>query len=188
MADDSKPKTIKELQKEIPSNTDVGRRLAKALVAVDYEAAMLSANLLEYMLKQAITTKFILLGKDHLESIFSDGGNGPLSTFSAKIKLAYALGIVSAETRVQIERIREVRNHFAHHKDKVSFKHPSVISVCSLFKKNKHLTNEQSIIFLKKYTSKVMYVQTCFFVSLSLKNYISRLGTIDPIELPIDLF
>ena len=47
-----KPKTLKELQKEIPSSGDVGRRLAMAEVAEDYEAAMLSANLLEYMLKQ----------------------------------------------------------------------------------------------------------------------------------------
>jgi len=188
MADDSKPKTLKELQKEIPSSTDVGRRLANALVAVDYEAAMLSANLLEYMLKQAITTKFIRLGNEHLESIFSDGGNGPLSTFSAKIKLAYALGIVSAETRLQIERVREIRNHFAHHKDKVSFKHPSVISVCSLFKKHKYLTDEQTIIMFKKTTPKVMYVQTCFLVALDLKNYIRRLGSGDPIKLPIDCF
>ena len=81
-----KPKTLKELQKEIPSSGDVGRRLAMAQVG----AAMLSANFLEYMLKQAIT-KFIWLGNDHLESIFSDGGNGPLSTFSAKIKLVHAL-------------------------------------------------------------------------------------------------
>jgi hypothetical protein len=44
-----KPKTLKELQKEIPSSGDVGRRLAMAQVAEDYEAAMLSANLLEYI-------------------------------------------------------------------------------------------------------------------------------------------
>jgi hypothetical protein len=58
-----KPKTLKELQKEIPSSGDVGRRLAMAEVAEDYEAAMLSANLLEYMLKQAIITKFIWLAQ-----------------------------------------------------------------------------------------------------------------------------
>ena len=91
MAGDSKTKNPQGLQKEIPSSGDVGRRLAMAQVAEDYEAAMLSANLLEYMLKQAIITKFIWLWNDHLEPIFSDGGNGPLSTFSAKIKLDHAL-------------------------------------------------------------------------------------------------
>jgi len=91
VAGDSKTKNPQGLQKEIPSTGDVGRRLAMAQVAEDYEAAMLSANFLEYMLKQAIITKFIWLGNDHLESIFSDGGNGPLSTFCAKINLVHAL-------------------------------------------------------------------------------------------------
>jgi hypothetical protein len=188
LTDDSKPKTIKELQKEIPSIRDVGQRLAMALRAEDYKADMLSANLLEYMLKKAIITKFIPLGNDPLESIFSDGGNGPLSTFSAKIKLAYALGIVSAETRLQIERVKEIRNHFAHHKDKVSFKDPSVISVCGFFKQRKGLPLKESILTMKMPTPKVMYVQTCFFVALDFKMYIKRLGTIDPMELPIDSF
>jgi Mannitol repressor len=139
-------------------------------------------------LKQAITTKFVRIGNDYLESIFSDGGNGPLSTFSAKIKLAYALGIVSAETRLQIERVREVRNHFAHHKDKVSFKHPSVMSVRDFFKQKKSLTEDERKLISKRLTPKFMYVQTCFFVSLDLKNYIKRLGSADPIKLPIDCF
>jgi len=99
VADDSKPQTLKDLQKEIPSPDEVMRRLAMAQLASDYEAAMLPASLLEYMLMQAITTKFIPLGQDHLESLFSDGGKGPICPFSAKIKIAYALGILSSETR-----------------------------------------------------------------------------------------
>jgi len=116
-------------------------------------------------LKQAITTKFVRIGNDYLESIFSDGGNGPLSTFSAKIKLAYALGIVSAETRLQIERVREVRNHFAHHKDKVSFKHPSVMSVCSFFKQKKSLTEEDKETNIEKTYTKI-YVCTNLFLCI----------------------
>jgi len=120
MTGGSKPKTLKDLKNEISSREEVMSRVALAQIASDYEAAMLSASLLEYMLMQAITTKFIPLGKDHLDSLFSHDGAGPLCTFSAKIKLSYALGILSPETRSQIERIRIVRNHFAHHKDKTS--------------------------------------------------------------------
>ena len=86
MADGSKPNTLKDLQKEIPSHEEVMRRLAMAQLASDYETAMLPASLLEYMLTQAITTKFVPLGKDHLDSLFSADGHGPLCTFSAKIK------------------------------------------------------------------------------------------------------
>jgi hypothetical protein len=146
MDGDSKPKTLKEMQKELPTSVDVIGRLAIAQLAEDYEAAMLSASLLEYMLIQGITTKFIPLGNDHLDSIFSDAGNGPICTFSAKIKLTYALGIVSADTRVQTEIIKDVRNHFAHHKDRVSFEHPIVMAKCALFKQPKILNNEGEIL------------------------------------------
>jgi hypothetical protein len=168
VADDSKPKALKKLQKEIPSRHEIGQRLAMAQLAEDYEAAMLSASLLEFMLRQAITTKFIPLGNDPLESIFSDAGNGPLCTFSAKIKLAFALGIISIETRLQIERVKEIRNHFAHHKDRVSFEHPSVKAECEFFKQLQQL----------RYTElspKLMYVQACFYLASKLKEYIIML-------------
>ncbi|MGA7385570.1 MAG: hypothetical protein WBW81_13015, partial [Methylocella sp.] len=80
MAGDSKPKTLKDLKNETPSREEVMSRVAMAQIASDYEAAMLSASLLEYMLMQAIKTKFIPLGKDHLNSLFSNDGSGPLCT------------------------------------------------------------------------------------------------------------
>jgi hypothetical protein len=173
VADDSKPKTLKELQKEIPSSDDVMRRLAMAQLASDYEAAMLPASLLEYMLKQAITTKFIPRGQDHLESLFSDGGKGPICSFSAKIKIAYALGILSSETRSQIERIRIVRNHFAHHKDKSSFDDDIVKVECLKFKGHKGLKNLREDLRKARestITPKLRYIHACFFVCSALSN------------------
>jgi DNA-binding MltR family transcriptional regulator len=41
-------------------------------------------------------------------------GNGPLSTFSAKIDLCSLLGIVSAPIKSDLHIIREIRNEFAH--------------------------------------------------------------------------
>jgi DNA-binding MltR family transcriptional regulator len=191
VTDDSKPKTLKDLQKEIPSADDVMRRLAMAQLASDYEAAMLPASLLEYMLMQAITTKFIPLGQEHIDSLFSDGGKGPICSFSAKIKIAYALGILSSETRSQIERIRIVRNHFAHHKDKSSFDDDAVKIECLKFKGHKGLKNlpekfrkaRESTI-----TTKLRYVQVCFFVCSALSNYIIATGTLGDMRAPVDCF
>jgi hypothetical protein len=83
MAGGSKPKTLKDLKNATPSREEVMSRVAMAQIASDYEAAMLSASLLEYMLMQAITTKFIPLGKDHLDSLFSNDGarSQPKSNF-----------------------------------------------------------------------------------------------------------
>ena len=47
--------------------------------------------------------------------------NGPLSTFSAKIKLAYALGFIRKQTFEDLEAVRRIRNDFAHSADDVDF-------------------------------------------------------------------
>jgi hypothetical protein len=41
-------------------------------------------------------------------------GDAPLATFSAKIRLAYALSIFGSSTRDDLDTIREIRNAFAH--------------------------------------------------------------------------
>ena len=41
-------------------------------------------------------------------------GNGPLSSFSAKIDLARLLGIITETIRLDLHNIRRVRNDFAH--------------------------------------------------------------------------
>ena len=40
--------------------------------------------------------------------------SGPLGTFSAKTRIAYAIGIVSKDVFADMNQIREVRNKFAH--------------------------------------------------------------------------
>ncbi len=43
-----------------------------------------------------------------------EGFNAPLGTFSARIKAAYALGLISEEQHKDINLIRKIRNEFAH--------------------------------------------------------------------------
>jgi len=44
-----------------------------------------------------------------------DGFNAPLGTFSARIKACLALGLVTKEQYDDLERLRKIRNEFAHH-------------------------------------------------------------------------
>lgn len=48
-------------------------------------------------------------------------GEGLLATFSAKIKMGYALGLFGPETRDDLNILREVRNACAHSKRPISF-------------------------------------------------------------------
>jgi hypothetical protein len=57
---------------------------------------------------------------------------GALSTFSAKIELAYALGLTSNDVRRNADYIRDIRNVFAHRVAPTSFKTKEVAAVCRL--------------------------------------------------------
>lgn len=167
---DTTIKSLKEIQRETPDTKDILSRLALAQTVNDYQAAMQSASLVEFMLMQALLTKFIPMGKDHLDGLFSDATNGPISTYSAKIKMSYALGIIGSETKSQLERVRIVRNHFAHVKDSTSFSDASVAFECAKFKKPKMLKNFPEA--LNHNVPKLLYVQTCFFTCVDLSGLI----------------
>jgi DNA-binding MltR family transcriptional regulator len=52
---------------------------------------------------------------------------GPLSTFSNKIAMARALDIVSAHTFQELEKIRKLRNAFAHSSELLNFSSPQIV-------------------------------------------------------------
>src|SRR5690554_3598617 len=43
-----------------------------------------------------------------------EGFNAPLGTFSSRIKAAYALGLITKDQFLDLERLRKIRNEFAH--------------------------------------------------------------------------
>jgi len=67
-------------------------------------------------------------------------GNGPLSTFSAKIDLCSLLGLISTTIKSDLHIIREIRNEFAHQivhrfeNTKLSFVSPHISDKCNALK------------------------------------------------------
>ena len=62
---------------------------------------------------------------DAPKSLFE--GNGPFSTLSSKIDVAYALGLLSSEERRELHLLRKIRNEFAHAVDhEISFDSPKL--------------------------------------------------------------
>jgi DNA-binding MltR family transcriptional regulator len=57
-------------------------------------------------------------------------GTAPLSSFSARIKLAFYLGKISKECRADLDTIRGIRNEFAHHAEVISFDRQSIADRC----------------------------------------------------------
>jgi hypothetical protein len=93
----------------------------------DRGAAIIAASLLEQLLEDAIVARFRPLLKGQKELLF--GPMRPLSSFSAKIELGYAIGLYGEVAHKNFDMIRDVRNKFAHVFDVLSFDHPDVVEL-----------------------------------------------------------
>ena len=106
----------------------------------DRAVGVLAAAYLEECLKELLLLR-IVEGSD--SRLF--GAHGPLATFSGKIDLAYAIGLLPMEVRDDMRRIKEVRNRFAHKIDDLTFEAPEIKAICGEFYvmfggQRKHLT------------------------------------------------
>ena len=57
-------------------------------------------------------------------------GYGPLANFGARINTLYAFGFINKSARDDLDVIRQIRNHFAHHPEQTSFEGEEVIRLC----------------------------------------------------------
>lgn len=78
----------------------------------DRGAGLLAAALIETILSDLLR-KRLVASPDQNDKLFS-GSNSPLGTFSAKIEMAYRLGVISKDLRDLIDGLRKIRNKFAH--------------------------------------------------------------------------
>ncbi|WP_215779878.1 MltR family transcriptional regulator [Paludibacterium sp. B53371] len=70
-------------------------------------------------------------------------GTAPLSSFSARIKLAFYLGKISKECRADLDTIRRIRNEFAHHAELISFDDQSIAGRCRNLQFSYHERTQQ---------------------------------------------
>jgi DNA-binding MltR family transcriptional regulator len=61
-----------------------------------------------------------MISDPKVDSLFDDS-NGPLSSFGAQIRCAWALGLIDSELRRDLDYIRKIRNEFAHREEQTSF-------------------------------------------------------------------
>lgn len=95
--------------------------LSKSLEAEsDRGCVLVVSSLVENALEEHISARLIpKVGKD--DELMSRSNNNPISTFSAKINLAYRLGIIPAHERKTYHQLRELRNACAHQIDQQDF-------------------------------------------------------------------
>jgi len=85
----------------------------------DRAAAIIAATNVEDALQECLIESMIDLPKSRLDAIF--GGDRPLSTFSAKIRIAAAFDCISDEVYGDLLYIKDIRNVFAHTRIHITF-------------------------------------------------------------------
>lgn len=91
----------------------------------DRACAVLGAALLDSRLESLYERRLRCFKEELLSS------NGPLGTFSARIRVARALAWISEDVRFDLDQIRSIRNDFAHCADHhLSFSNQSISDKC----------------------------------------------------------
>lgn len=94
--------------------------LGEAVVSeTDRGAVILLTTAVEDQLTRRIKIEMVSLTADQTNRLF--GPDAPLGSFSAKIKLGYALGVIDSDVACMCDLLREMRNACAHSGRAVSF-------------------------------------------------------------------
>lgn len=119
----TKVRTIEDLRK------DGEPFLVELLEGSEQSCALVGAAALDRKLQDALLTALPHKPKKLADELFVGAGK-PLSTLSAKINLAAALGIIPPASAANLHKIRRVRNFFAHTDAPLSFDAASIAPIC----------------------------------------------------------
>lgn len=122
-------RTIADLIREGKAGDDFKKVNQEVLVIHPRSAAILMAADLESTLEFAIIIRLKRNDEKTIDNLISR--DGPLSSFSAKIHLAYAMGLVDDDAFNDINIIRRVRNAFAHSPRPIDFSEEVIANECA---------------------------------------------------------
>lgn len=93
----------------------------------DRGVALLAAAYLDDCIAELLRQYFIIEGEERDTMFLPDA---VLGTFSSRIKMAFSLGLISAEERRDYNAIRDVRNKFAHRRAPLLFQESPIRDMC----------------------------------------------------------
>jgi len=105
---------------------------------------------IERRLEDAILFRLTRLSKSQWEGLF--GENAPLGTFSAKIKLGYAMRLYGLRTQADLNHIREIRNIFAHSERPITFATKRIKDLCAALHTPKRWPPDDSVYIRPAYS------------------------------------
>ena len=117
---------------------------------------VLGVALIEGVLRDAVLYHMVTLTDKERDQLL--GGYAPLSSFSALTKVAYAFRIIGPKTRDDLDRLRRLRNGFAHSQLVLSFETPELIDEISKLNCLSQLHEEGTIRILFRTAVRILMV------------------------------
>lgn len=137
----------------------------------DRSTILVLSAFLDNLLEIAIRWRLKSLGTTKRDKIFRNSG-APLSSMSAKILIANAMGILGDEPCAQLDRIRTIRNTFAHSMKPLDFSNPAVQKECEKLRPD----NLVSGAGLTPLTTREKLVVTCQLIGMLLVGQVGHSG------------
>lgn len=98
----------------------------------DRAVAIMTVATLEDALEELLLVRMLFnLSNREKAALFE--GEAPLARLSSRTRLAFALGLIGQKTRRDLDRVREIRNAFAHARQAIAFTTPEIAHVCKHF-------------------------------------------------------
>lgn len=106
-----------------------------------------SAAILDNGLERALKRAMIPLPQKLYERLF-ESSHGPLREFASKILMARALDIITIDIYHELEKIRHIRNDFAHSSKVLTFESEEIAPKLLALKKRKTPKTDPSVLFV----------------------------------------
>ncbi len=117
-------RSYKHLTREPPTQEEVEKLIADLRNVDDRSAAIIGSMLVEDALRALLLSGMIKLNSDMRKDLF--GPQRPLESFSARIGIAHAFGLLDKRSYAHLTTIKDVRNIFAHAPRAIKFHTPEI--------------------------------------------------------------
>lgn len=124
--------TLTSLSRTLPSAEEITAIIESLERDDDRAAAIVGGELVNSALMTALICRFVEMNAKQKDAMFY-GSTSPLHSFSARILMGRAIGVYGPVTEKRLNKIRAVRNAFAHTLVPLNFDHALVASECKEF-------------------------------------------------------
>lgn len=161
---------LRKLSKQFPAVADVVGIITGLHGEADRTVAIVGSSLVESVLQHLLVVSFKSKAPELLPRLFEN--RGPLSDFNSKILVAQAFGVIGTAQAEELQRIRHIRNCFAHARVEVTFETPEIAkevtefaAIIAIRRVDKDHPNGPNFAHMK---NKACYVLICHILMIML--------------------